>query len=247
MDARNAGFGYAVPMPRFFSCLPGDIVYIDEQGVIRTTGSVFADDHFQTLVDKSQYEMDRTTTVEEYPSRTVALTTGCIFVTPLTENEVCTYVIPLRRFLIRRSIVLTDSIVPQRTELKALCGWRLNRLDGEYGLANAIILGPHLTKTRLNIHQSLIDQWVREAPCKTSLWPSKVRRRLPKLLVVLEQWTSSTWTYIASDENESNPGPCAVGLTTSIEGATPEWKFLAIPQETLSAPMRLGNTAVTIR
>lgn len=107
-----------------------------------------------------------------------------------------------------------------------------------------MVLGPNLTKARLNIHPSIVDRWVKDAPRKTSLWSAKEGRRLPKLLVVLEEWISPTWTYVASDEKQDNPCSCAVGLAKSTEGAAPEWKFLALPNETLSAPMRLGNTAV---
>jgi hypothetical protein len=84
-----------------------------------------------------------------------------------------------------------------------------------------------------------------EAPDKTSLWSKKRARRLPKLLVVLEEWISPTWTHIYSNERDGNPGPFAVGLATSSESACPQWSFVAIRDETLSAPSRIGNTGVS--
>jgi hypothetical protein len=145
-----------------------------------------------------------------------------------------------------RGIVLDDSIVPQRTDLKVLCGWRFSRIDGTRGLADAIILGPNLTKTRLNIPTNLVEQWVKDVPRKTSLWTAKERQRLPPMLVVLEEWISPTWTYVASDENVDNPGSSAVGLVRTDEGPTPEWLHLAIPQETLTVTYRFGNTGVVL-
>jgi hypothetical protein len=93
MNAREAGFGYVIPMPRFFSSQLGDVVYIDEEGVLRTTGSMFDDTYFKRLVDQSPHTMDHTNTVEEHPSMTVAFTTGCVDVKPLSEEESSRYLI----------------------------------------------------------------------------------------------------------------------------------------------------------
>lgn len=93
MDAREAGLGYVVPMPRFFSCHIGDIVYIDEDGVVRTTGSVFEDGYFKELLEGSQTPEDRTNSVQEYPSRTYAFATGCVQVKALTDEECAGYII----------------------------------------------------------------------------------------------------------------------------------------------------------
>lgn len=88
MDARGAGFGYVVPMPRCLSSYLGHIVYLDDEGVVRSTGSIFDDAYFNQLVEDSQDSLDRTTTLEEYPSRTVGFTTGCVDVSPLAEEDV---------------------------------------------------------------------------------------------------------------------------------------------------------------
>jgi hypothetical protein len=62
-----------------------------------------------------------------------------------------------------------------------------------YGLADGIVTCPH----KISSH---FEKWAQEAPGKTALWSSKVRRGLPKLLVVLEEWSYPTWTYVVSDE-----------------------------------------------
>jgi hypothetical protein len=123
----------------------------------------------------------------------------------------------------------------------------MGRIDGTRGLADTIIMGPNLTKARLNIDRSLVEQWVKEAPLKASLWSAKEKRRLPTMLVVLEEWISPVWAYVASDEKVANPGSSAAGLVATIEGQVPEWLHLAIPNETLTVAYRCGNTAVDIR
>lgn len=145
-----------------------------------------------------------------------------------------------------RAVVLDDSIVPQRTSLKAFCGWRFGKIDNSTGLADGIVVGPGLTYTKSNIDRSHFEKWAYDAPRKTSLWSSKVRRGLPKLLVVLEEWSSPTWTYIMSDEDGGDHGSSAIGLVSSAPGAMPEWQYLALPDEELTAWGRFGNTAVCL-
>lgn len=87
MDARDIGFGYIITMPRFFSSHLGKVVYIDNQGVVRSMGKLSDDVHFKMLVDESKSILEFTSTIEEHPSLTVALTTGCVEVKPLTEEE----------------------------------------------------------------------------------------------------------------------------------------------------------------
>ena len=60
MDAGETGIGYVVPMPRFLHSHIGDVAYIDEDGVVRTTGNVFEDAHFKELLACSQSALDRT-------------------------------------------------------------------------------------------------------------------------------------------------------------------------------------------
>lgn len=93
MNAQEAGFGHVIPWPRFLLIKLGDIVSIDEEGVLRTMGSMFDDTHFKMLEDQSPHTMDRSSTVEEHPAMTVAFTTGCVDVKPLSEEEASRYLI----------------------------------------------------------------------------------------------------------------------------------------------------------
>lgn len=98
MDAREAGFGYVVPMPRCLSSYLGHIIYMDDEGVVRSTGSVFDDIYFKQLVEDSRDNLDRTTTEEEYPYMTVGFTTGCVNVSPMAEEDVLRSSLYLRTF-----------------------------------------------------------------------------------------------------------------------------------------------------
>lgn len=146
--------------------------------------------------------------------------------------------------LIARAIVVDDHIVPQPTNFKARCGWRFEKIEGGQGLADGIIFGPGLTNTKSNVDRSLFEEWARNSPRKTTLWSNKHRRQLPKLLLVTEEWTSPTWTYVVSAEHERDPGSSAVGLITVAEGAAGEWRYLVLPEEDLICWGRFGNTEV---
>ena len=62
--------------------------------------------------------------------------------------------------------------------------------------------------------------------------------------MVLEVYISPSWTYLASDEDEHNPGSFAAGLTLNEPGSAPLWQSLAI-QEFTDVPSKSGNTTVS--
>lgn len=88
MDARDQGYGYAIPMPGFDESHLGEVIYIDELGFVRTMGKLSDDGHYRHLADQVQGTSEWTTTIEGHHALTVAFTTGCIEVRPLTEKEV---------------------------------------------------------------------------------------------------------------------------------------------------------------
>jgi hypothetical protein len=95
MNARENGFGLVVSMPRYFTQL-GDVIYVDEDGVIRLMGNLFDDVYFNDLVKQSVHTLDRTVTEEEHPRLTVALGTGCPEIKPLAEEEYAAYLPKLK-------------------------------------------------------------------------------------------------------------------------------------------------------
>jgi hypothetical protein len=140
--------------------------------------------------------------------------------------------------------VLNNEPVPGITESKALCGWRFDPGDRTRVPVDAIIFGPDLRRAHLNIPRSLINQWVKDAARKSSLWSPKELSRLPNLLVVLEKWTSPTWTRIQWEDDDDPPGTSILGLVSTGEADSPTWEYLALPDETLNVAYKIGNTTV---
>jgi hypothetical protein len=125
-----------------------------------------------------------------------------------------------------------------------LCGWRFVPGNRNRGPVDAILFGPNIRRARLNVHRSLIDEWAKKAARKSSLWSPKELSRLPRLLVVLEKWTTPTWTHVQWDEEQDSAGESVLGLVSTGEPDAPTWQYLAMPGETLTVSYRVGNTAV---
>jgi hypothetical protein len=95
----------------------------------------------------------------------------------------------------------------------------------------------------LNVQEDLVIQWVKDATRQGTLWTAKERKQLPKLLVVLEEWTCPSWTRISWDTKDKSPGPTAVGLLTTNAASAPIWRYLAM-SEGIATSFRIGNTSV---
>lgn len=130
-------------------------------------------------------------------------------------------------------------------DAKPSCGWLLTRNSGADGPGDAIILGPDLRKVDLNISTELITQWVRDAPRKATIWTDKQRKLFPRhrLLVVLERWTTPTWTRVSWDQKNCDITRSALGLLPTNNADAPRWMFLALPGQT-STSRKIGNAEV---
>jgi hypothetical protein len=51
-----------------------------------------------------------------------------------------------------------------------------------------MILGPGLTRARLIISKTLVEQWAGDVPAYATLWTTEERKQLPKMLVIMEEW-----------------------------------------------------------
>jgi hypothetical protein len=245
MNALAYGFGYVIPTPRSTSSQLGNVVYIDDGGVVCEVGSIFDDGHFKNLLNQNSTPPDRTTTEVEYLSTTAVFATGSIDVVSLNEAEYSTCVSFLGGRLSNRSVVLDNEIVPGASPSKASCGWLFTRKTGTHGPGDAITLGPSLRKVRLNLREELVTQWVKDAPRKSTLWTARGRKLLPKLLVVLDEWTGPSWTRISWGNEDCDPGPTAVGLLMTEATSAPVWRYLALSRKTTTS-FKLGNTSVIV-
>ena len=88
MDATSVGFGYLVPMPRSGDSQLGNVVYIDDGGVVRSWGALVDDSYFEEILPQAAATIHTTTQIEAYPERTFAFTSGCLEVQALTKEEV---------------------------------------------------------------------------------------------------------------------------------------------------------------
>jgi hypothetical protein len=93
MNAQAAGYGYALPMPRFPASHLGKLMFLDDQGVVRTVGKLSDDANFKRLCEEAEEAIDFKSTGISHPSTTVALVSGCIEVKPLTSEECSTYLL----------------------------------------------------------------------------------------------------------------------------------------------------------
>ena len=101
-----------------------------------------------------------------------------------------------------------------------------------------------MTKTRLTIDRTVVDQWIKDAPRMASLWSSVRQQQLPRLLLVLEEWTCPTWSRVSWEHDRQDPGPTAVGLVMTSYDTTPRWHFLRMPQDKSHLSFMIGNTPV---
>ena len=82
MDARRAGYAYVIPMPQYPPSHLGHLFSFDEQGGVQSEGCM-TDCVQLRLLNEHQPQHEIVHSSIEYPSRTVALTTGCLDVEPL--------------------------------------------------------------------------------------------------------------------------------------------------------------------
>ena len=74
MNTLEHGFGLVVPTRGFPPSQLGNVVYIDDDIVVRQIGSIFDDGHFQNLVTQSKMPLDHTTMEAQYPSTAAVFT-----------------------------------------------------------------------------------------------------------------------------------------------------------------------------
>jgi hypothetical protein len=223
MDACKLEYGYVDPIHLPLKSYVGCVVYIDKDGSIKQTDSLYEE------VEKIFHSCD--TIKSEYPFQTVAFTTGYSKVEPIIETE---FVEESRNM--RNGNNIDEGIVPEPTNLGIFHGWRVTKDNDTREPADVIIIGPGVTKTNSKIEQDIVKQWAQAIPRKYSLWSAKRWRRVPKSLIVLEEWTTSAWF-----RDTLNSETVAADFTVHVtDGDAPVWSL----SKTTSSD-KCGNLSTT--
>jgi hypothetical protein len=129
-------------------------------------------------------------------------------------------------------------------EIKPPCAWLITRRPRGKGEGEVIVLGPNLRKIRSTVPKEIIAQWAQDAPKKSTLWTAERRRQFSKLLIVLEEWTSPTWSRLTWGKEDNEANRTAVGLLpTTDDNKASKWEYLVLPEAT-SLPTKVGNGQV---
>jgi hypothetical protein len=106
-----------------------------------------------------------------------------------------------------------------------------------------MILRPNLRQIRSTVPTEIIAQWA-EAPEKSTLWTAKRRRDFSKLLIVLEEWSTPTWSQFTWGKEDNETDRSAVRLLpTTDDSKASKWEYLVLPEPT-SLPVKVGNSQV---
>jgi hypothetical protein len=143
--------------------------------------------------------------------------------------------------------MLDDDELPLDSAVRPRCAWLVTRRPGQKGMGQVMVIGPNLCKVTSNIPKEVVAQWVKDAPRKSTLWtPASWKKQLPKLFVVLEEWTTPTWHRLTWGNHDSKIERTALGLLPTSSGEqAPTWQYLVLRQET-TLSNRVGNGQVLL-
>jgi hypothetical protein len=125
--------------------------------------------------------------------------------------------------------MLDDDELPMDPAIRPRCAWLVTRRPGQKGRGQVMIVGPNLCKITSNIPKEVVAQWVKDAPRKSTLWTrASWKKQLPKLFVVLEEWTTPTWHRLTWGKHDSKIERSALGLLPTTGEQAPTWQYLAL-------------------
>jgi hypothetical protein len=146
------------------------------------------------------------------------------------------------KLLTCRGLTLENTFPPEVSETKVSHGWRIQRQGRFKGPGDAVVIGPNISKTTLEIGKNDVRQWIEKnrhpIAARRGSWS---RRRWPVLLVVLEEWRCDTWTHIPYNPST---GTTTVGLISTGEGNAPQWRYFGFEDKTMSLTNMIGNSPV---
>ena len=145
-------------------------------------------------------------------------------------------------------IVIQNTFPPEISGIKPSYGLRIQRMGRSKNSGDIVIIGPNISKIRLAVERPRAEQWVeRNRGHIASLRSTWARRAWPRLLVVLEEWTCTTWTHIHWSSKDCFQRPTNVGLVRGGRDATPQWRYFGFQDQGLSLLSMKGNPRVSSR
>jgi hypothetical protein len=142
-------------------------------------------------------------------------------------------------------VPLTSAFPPQPTNLKPLCGYRIERVEsrGSRNGGDTVVFGPSIVKKTLEIDHNMLADWIHQnLPGITALRTLRSGQQWPTLLVVLSEWVSNSWAHIPWAY--SDPGPTTIVLIQESPVAAPQWNYLGVHDKSLNITQMTGNLTV---
>jgi hypothetical protein len=145
--------------------------------------------------------------------------------------------------MVSSGLIIENTFPPEVSQTNVSCGWCIRRTGRYKGTGDAVIIGPNITKTTLEIDHEKVKQWIEmnrpQIAAKRGAWS---RRQWPMLLVVLEEWRCNTWTHIPYNQST---GTTTVGLVSTGEDNAPQWRYFGFEDKTMSLTNMIGNSPVS--
>lgn len=107
-----------------------------------------------------------------------------------------------------------------------------------------VLLGPFLAKRSLDIDETQVQEWIdSNKDILSSMRASSINKRYPKMIVVLSEWTSNTWTHISWNRKDDRPQ--VLDLVQQSPQAAPQWNY-SFSYHKGSMTHMTGNRTVSI-
>lgn len=250
MDARKAGIGLVIPTPSARFSQLGNVVFVNDDGELVAIANVFdgSSPGLSTRPPAGLTRLQRPTCRDEVHVTGVrAVATKGIQVEPVPREEYegyCPWFYPLTGTSVGTAAIVTG-MPPQITTSRPLYGYIVKRKNRFRGQGDVVIFGPDIIKRSLNLPRSQVESWIRQNyPLIVAIRPKSHKFKLPVLMVVLEEWISTTWSHLSWGIKDVDSGPTTLGLVEGSASSPPQWQFLALVGRTLTMSTMVGNWMV---
>jgi len=244
MDARRGGLGIVMTMPVSQVSLLGDVIYIDDSGSPVKVANIFESNH--PKLSTFGYTKEECIVRKTLFKGIVEVATPGIKLTRLEEIEDARFV---TSWFCAESCSGPVSVTKSEdgawviVDTKILCQYRVvDEFRSKTG--HLVLLGPFLAKRSLDIDETHVQEWInKNKDILNSMRASSINKRYPKMIVVLSEWTSNTWTHISWNRKEDRP--YSLDLIQQSPQAAPQWNY-SFSYHKGSMTHMTGNRTVSI-